>query len=365
MVFLAFVCTCALLSLVLAGKPTPQNAVNLTLFHVNPATYSAEPVNMDTADAQGDIFFDLRSVVLPLECAEDPTQHDCTNAEVVSPNLVITQIIVEADQRFSDYARCNVCVNGTDGHGHNNCTDGAYVCGCGERTSEPCKPGVGMENLTERYASRACRAGQKPWECWRDGVAKKTGGTWYSTLDLGHCGDPKSQACTWRLAKVVKRINKTCSDNTIFSTVERYDAESGVGCFNKCPSLGHFAPRNTSDLCWIQCFYETVLGKEAGKPGGKIEGMPFQKLLDAWHAPFNSDDATKGGCPHIPDVRDSDTAGTGSSIVASDHCECTGPCPDYGKWVCHYANGTVDQKYKYGDRADCVASCHSSASLMV
>lgn len=44
-----------------------------------------------------------------------------------------------------------------------------------------------------------------------------------------------------------------------------------------------------------------------------------------------------------------------------DHCECSGPCPKYGKWTCHYANGTIDPKYKYGDKEDCVANCHSGS----
>jgi CubicO group peptidase (beta-lactamase class C family) len=48
------------------------------------------------------------------------------------------------------------------------------------------------------------------------------------------------------------------------------------------------------------------------------------------------------------------------ALAGTDHCTCSGPCPDYGKWTCRYANGTIDEKYKYGDKADCKAACHSS-----
>ena len=48
------------------------------------------------------------------------------------------------------------------------------------------------------------------------------------------------------------------------------------------------------------------------------------------------------------------------ALAGTDHCTCSGPCPDYGKWTCRYANDTIDEKYKYGDKADCKAACHSS-----
>lgn len=54
-----------------------------------------------------------------------------------------------------------------------------------------------------------------------------------------------------------------------------------------------------------------------------------------------------------------------AAIETTDHCVCTGPCPQYGKWVCHYGNGTVDHKYKYGSEADCIAACHSEHIITV
>ena len=133
-----------LLLLVVARATTPKNAVNITVYHINQPTFGAAPVNMDTGDAKGDLYFDIRSVDLPLECAH-PTAHsahDCQNAEVVSPHLVITQLVIEVDQTaYGEYGRCNVCVNGSDNHG-TNCTacgiaDGQYFCGCGPYGQPP------------------------------------------------------------------------------------------------------------------------------------------------------------------------------------------------------------------------------------
>jgi hypothetical protein len=41
---------------------------SISIFHVNEQNYSAAPVNMNTADINGDIYFDLRTRGLPLEC---------------------------------------------------------------------------------------------------------------------------------------------------------------------------------------------------------------------------------------------------------------------------------------------------------
>jgi hypothetical protein len=96
----------------------PAYAVNITIYHVNAATYGAAPVNMNTGDALGDMYFDLRSVDIALECAHPSasTAHDCDNQEVVATDLAITKLVLEVDSRYGGYGRCNVCVNGTDHH---------------------------------------------------------------------------------------------------------------------------------------------------------------------------------------------------------------------------------------------------------
>jgi hypothetical protein len=162
---------------------------------------------------------------------------------------------------------------------------------------------VGKENITEFFSRMQCRTGSPNYQCWRDNVAKKTGGLWYSTTDKGYCGDgtsPDPANCTWRVNKVVKVVNKTCSDNSIYTKAEKFDAGTeGAGCFaqSSCPVGAGL--RNTSSECWISCFYETLLGPYAGTPGGNVTGWPLSDVLSAWHQPFASDDETEGGCPAL------------------------------------------------------------------
>ena len=42
----------------------PKYAQNITVFHVNEHKYGAIPVNMNTADAIGDVIFDLLEVLI-------------------------------------------------------------------------------------------------------------------------------------------------------------------------------------------------------------------------------------------------------------------------------------------------------------
>ena len=72
----------------------------------------------------------------------------------------------------------------------------------------------------------------------------------YSTLEKGWCGDgtsPAPEGCTWQVAEVVKIVNKTCSDNAIFNTVESYDATHGTNCFKQDECMVG-AARNTSSV---------------------------------------------------------------------------------------------------------------------
>ena len=60
--------------------------------------------------------------------------------------------------------------------------------------------------------------------------------------------------------------------------------------------------RNVSSTEWITAWYTTVLGPDAGKPGGQVAGsIDIDQLVEAWDAPFLSDKAEEGGCPALPD----------------------------------------------------------------
>ena len=126
---------------------------------------------------------------------------------------------------------------------------------------------------------------------------------WYSTYERGWCGDGTSPApagCTWRVADFVKRVNKNCSDNAIYNEVEKVDASSGEkACFNSCTDSRVGLNRNTSSPCWINCFYTTVLGPDAGTAGGAVTGMPIEDLITAWDLPFASEDPSQGGCARV------------------------------------------------------------------
>jgi fumarate reductase subunit C len=47
-------------------------AKNVTVYHVNPVVYGVAPVNMNTADLFGDMYFDLRTKALPIEVRDAP-----------------------------------------------------------------------------------------------------------------------------------------------------------------------------------------------------------------------------------------------------------------------------------------------------
>ena len=75
-----------------AATTTPPGGVipaawraNVTLYHVNELKAGPVPRNMDTSDLRGDMYFELHSLVLPLEWATPPNVRkpfECENAEV-------------------------------------------------------------------------------------------------------------------------------------------------------------------------------------------------------------------------------------------------------------------------------------------
>jgi len=283
----------------------------LTVYHVNPLHQGVLPVNMDTADLHGDMFFDLRSKVLPVECRNSSSGHhtdDCSNGEVVDADLVISKLSLQIRGDFGDYGRCNICGSaGVDPFSGLNCTAGSYFCTCGDYHSPyPCnnERRVGREDVGAafgNFSSKICtwdRWVDAPWMCWGWPVVGKTGGMWYSTTEAGWCDAPGADplTCTWA-ATVVKVVNKTCSDAKIYDAVEAYDAQRAQ-CFERCPAESSSAGRNTSDACWIYCFYATVLGAASLLPGGHEDGIPLSVLDEAFELPFLPE--AEGGCPEVP-----------------------------------------------------------------
>jgi hypothetical protein len=305
---LAYIHAALVLCLVNAVAIRPKHATELTVFHVNEASFPVAPVNMNTGNANGDAYFDFRSVDLPIECANVTKEnaHDCKNAELVGKDIVITKLILEVDSHsFGTYGYCNLCVNGSDHIPGSNisCTDGKYNCICGAKPHSleppyvPCGPSVGMANLSSEF-SRLKDNCTDELDCYKINMGRKLNNiVWYSTTESGWCDSATAQNCTWRVARSIKRVNKSCSDNALYNAVEENDS---AGCFNGCPGFTSHH-RNLTDPCWIRCFYRTVLGDNGQFPNATAkEGIDNKVLERAWAAPFASEDPKRGGCTALP-----------------------------------------------------------------
>ena len=233
---------------------------------------------MNTGDAVGDMFFDWHNVIMtPLECPHGAASgHHCTNPEAVSPDLVVNKLALEVDSAFSGYAKCNIGVNSSDGHGH-SCPSGEYCCFCSGSSwgsTVPCNKTLGRETVKSYFGGGDhgdCSATDPAFECYRAALPKKlpasNPGYWYSSIKGGYCdgGAPLgTNGCTWRVAAVEKIVSKACHNKVYFSAVE----QSGKACFRACGADAS----NSSSACWVDCFYQTVLGPGAAKPGGAVTG---------------------------------------------------------------------------------------------
>jgi hypothetical protein len=89
--------------------PYPGHPFNITVYHVNEGSYGAAPIDMNTADLQGDMFFDLRSKPLAMECsAPHPSGHDCTNQEV-NPPADDPLVVTKREFQFPTTCCCTTC----------------------------------------------------------------------------------------------------------------------------------------------------------------------------------------------------------------------------------------------------------------
>jgi hypothetical protein len=69
---------------------------NLTVYHVNPASAGEVPVNMNTGDAAGDLFFYLGQFLLPLEYASHRSASRCVGAKSDRPSCADAQTSASA-----------------------------------------------------------------------------------------------------------------------------------------------------------------------------------------------------------------------------------------------------------------------------
>jgi len=278
----------------------PDNAVNITVYHVAEANYSTI-ANNNLGDANGDAEFMLRAAGLKYLCSNKSGQadftYDCQDVEQTASNLVVTKLVLEVNQDFSEYAECNID-SGT----------GEYACQCRGNTtghhhghhfpSVPCANTVGKVAVVNESGWAHEAPGSEPspapppyekssYRYYFYNVAQKLQGNWFSTLQQGWCGHAGPN-CTWRVVEQVKRINKTCQENFVFNVIE----DKGKGCFDACPR-----PLDQSGACWTNCLYDTMLGPKSNSTvygPGSSAGMAATTLVDAWVAPF-----ADNGCPNV------------------------------------------------------------------
>lgn len=347
----------------------PEFAVNLTVYHVNPAGAGVLPMNMDTADPSGGLYFWLTQFLLPLECSANPidwkSSFDCQNPEQVSTDLVVTKVDMLVDSRLSGYAACNLC-EGVDPFTKRPCQNGTYVCdACYERTwrgkSECDATRVGQADVREKFqvdprcgpafqrecgwiyenetsrevacagcvalrhrslkhngcnveatlgycnaeVSRPCGEGARDFECWRESMPRKTGGKWYSTQEAGFCREGQDTPCGWQVLNT-STVHEQCLKESVMDTVET----AAPACFSTC------GPRNVTSKCWINCFFSTIMGPESHN-STTLAGLPIEHLVSAWERPFLP--SAEGGCPKIASDLRPDTKVPPSWLKAQGH----------------------------------------------
>lgn len=302
--FESYVCPTALTKCVFDSVP-------LTVYHVNPVTAGRVPIDMDTGDERGVLFFYLGNFLLPLECANASAAamggFDCSNPERFGER-VWTKVDLRVHKNFTTYSACNLCT-GEDPFSGEPCADGTYVCDCFDptaRTSTCDATRVGTENIGEMFTSHTtdqcydslqaacgsvrssgdvcsscvqnntaglmestcsstdlytfcpsdyytpCTPEAEDWVCWDENVARKTNGNWFSTRKEGLCLSGLDDSCGWEVLSV-NAVEETCVRDKLMTHVE----EAAPSCFQDC------GPRNQTSSCWIGCFFDTLMGPEA------------------------------------------------------------------------------------------------------
>ena len=197
-------CTAADLSGYCTAGINPQHTTALSVYHVYPSGSPLDIAEKNTADLRGMIFFNLRSLGNPVECAEpnlpgtstpDPTvAFDCSNQETHGSDaypLHITQLVLTVDAQYGDYAFCNICYDGYDPYGHGpssryprRCNTGQYVCDCVHRdplTTAKCNGTVGQLDVASFFGvvQPTGPSASADWKWWEYNAALKIRGHWW------------------------------------------------------------------------------------------------------------------------------------------------------------------------------------------
>ena len=282
----------------------------LILYDVLPSSCSAIDNHSfslkDYGDAPGDAYYAMRSLLPPLLCETchntEPTPDSlcvryngisvgtCFSEQATPGVQVARKIQVEVPDRheFGPYGACNPPEDATPG------TMEMCEYGCSAASAianQSIADGIGRERLIAHEAnicseaigrsivgepnqtSDAIRALHYDYN-----LCRLLDGNWYS---LGH---ERFAGQLWRNPRLVKAVDADCLMSTLHRTVR--DA-GGTGCFDSCPdAVNVHGVYNTSSLCYIRCFYETLLGPNADSSSYAGGGMGATAITRAWLAGF-------------------------------------------------------------------------------
>jgi len=245
--------------------------------------------NKNMGDIPGDAFFMLKDKYLSYACPKycksglaktfcrkNLNLFDCTNPES-SGNLVVRKIEIEVLDDFGSYNLCNVL------GGQDSCK---YLCvGAGLSGR------VGQESVEPGFLAAIHPnpfTNNKDVDYWAWNTAgKMRGGNWYSL-------DAKGEGVYWRNPKIVKSINADCQAKWLQQVVE----QEGQDCFGSCRDFQ--GGLDESSQCYMNCFFDTALGKGSGSSLNPSGGLSRDVLIQAWAKGFTSDDMSQGGCPPCP-----------------------------------------------------------------
>jgi hypothetical protein len=288
---------------------------NLTMYHVNQGTFSGV-TNMDLADAGGDALFDFRIPSQLWSCTRQagksqfPSQ--CDNPEEFAPptQLVVTKVVVTVlAGSVGRYSRCNLCpddgvtpfapVDPSDpagscpAGGSCTCTKGSYSCWPNTKAGWYGPVGSLDPGKAFYVHHSAPNFAPNPYDGetsqrWESNLANRTGGLWYSALQEG-------EGKYWRLAETVKKVNASCMSVHWSQRLEK----NAVGCFKGCPQ-----PTNSSSMCYIECFFEGLLGPDGGRMTPAVGGLTGEEIIGLWLDAF-------AACPALGDLKDLKAMGGG------------------------------------------------------
>ena len=269
--------------------------------HVNDDCFAFK----DYGDAAGDAYYAMRALLPPLlcdVCHEEPPGGDsfcarynyiavgtCYSEQATPGPQVARKISVQvpADVPFGTYGACNA-PEGAEGDAicHYECVsehgepDPALGIGVQRLTrARMCNAEVGRNITREPAEGRhadAVRALQYDYH-----LCTRLDGHWYSSGNSSYAGR------SWRSPTLVKAIDSACQQRVLYETVQQH---GGTACWEACPR----GTEDTTDPCYIRCFYENLLGRDADSSsfveGG---GMTAAEIEAAWLRGFDV-------CPDYP-----------------------------------------------------------------